>query len=549
MTLSSHVTCYNGCSYKYNLEVCIVQNQYQIFNLISLLAGAFNLVLAMVALGYRRRSPEALYLGLLMLATSIWSGAIGIQMLQVTIQAARMWLTIRMAGVVMVPVFWLLFALQFSGIKIKSYQKLLLGVIPAVSYVLFLTRGFHTWFISRIQFSEIQGYMIDLSWTLGPLYWIHFVFGYLLMIVGAYFIVQKAIQLRQYYRKQAVVLALGVLVPLAINFSAYFDLFPKVHVNYDPLGFLFAGLALTYALSQLRLFDLLPIAQEMLIDSMRDGMLVLDLNHRVVDFNPAAGEILDTGSEDLIGRSLGGLSPLATPLIEFLDSTTSGQTEISVGEDEFKTIYLVELNPLNRDGREVGKLLILKDITEQRKREHTLWEDASRDHLTGVYNRRYLSEVGSREFQRAARHGHPLSLILFDLDQFKQVNDTFGHIAGDILLKKVAEICRKATRQEDILARYGGDEFVVLCLDTDEEGALNLAERVRTEIASMTVSYQGELLDATASLGVTSLQDGEPGSMLDLVRQADKALYEAKRGGKNRVCSWNKSSLSPVVNS
>lgn len=513
-----------------------MEYQYQIFNLISLLAGAFNLVLALVALRYRRRSPEALYLGLLMLATSVWSGAIGIQMLQVTIQAARMWLAIRMAGVMMVPVFWLIFALQFSGIRIKTYQKLLLGVIPAASYMLFLTRGIQSWYIRRIQFSEIRGYMIDLSWTLGPLYWIHFVFSYLLIIAGAYFIIQKAIQLRRFYRKQAVVLALGVLVPLAINFSVYFDLFPKVHVNYDPLGFLFAGLALTYALSQLRLFDLLPIAQEMLIDSMRDGMLVLDLNRRVVDFNPAAREILDTGSDDLIGRPLSGLSPFAPSLIEFLESTSSGQIEIVGSKDESRTIYLVELNSLNRDGRDVGKLLILKDITEQRKREQSLWEDASRDHLTGVYNRRYLSEVGAREFQRAARHDHPLSLILFDLDHFKQINDTFGHVAGDILLKKVTEICRDATRQEDILARYGGDEFVILCLDTDEEGALNLAERIRTEIAQTAVAYQEELLDATASLGVTSLQDDGPGSMLELVKQADKALYEAKRGGKNRVC-------------
>ena len=536
MAISAPVTCYNGRSY--NLEVCIVEYQYQIFNLVSLLAGVFNLVLALVVFRYRRRSREALYLGLLMLASSIWTGAVGIQMLQETIPAARLWLAVRMIGVVMVPVFWLLFALRFSGIKIRDYQKLMLWVVPAAAYSLFLTRRFHTLFVRRIHFSEIQGYMIDLSWTLGPLFWVHFAYGYLLIIAGAVFILQKAFQLRQFYRRQAVALALAALVPLLINFTTYLDLFPNLHVNYDPLGFLLAGTALTYALYRLRLFDLVPIAREMVIDHMRDGMLVLDLDHRVVDLNPAARGILKLKKEDMIGKTLTGLSPASDPLLTFLQSTSSGQTEIRVDQNGSRTFYLVELNPLNRDGQKVGKLLILKDITEQRKRERSLWEDASRDHLTGVYNRRYLSEVGDREFQRASRHGHPLSLILFDLDHFKDINDSMGHVAGDVLLKSAAEVCRETIRQEDILARYGGDEFVVLCLDTDQEGALKLAERIRSEIARMAVSYQGEILEATASLGVTSLQDDEPGSMLDLIQQADKALYGAKRGGRNRVCRW-----------
>jgi len=523
-----------------------MEYQYQLFNLLALLAGGLNLVLALVALRYRKRNPEALSLGLLMLASSIWMGAYGIQMLQETIAAARLWLGIRMAGVMMVPVFWLLFALQFSGFRLKRYQTLLLGVIPAAAYLLFLTRGEHTFFIRRIHFSEIHGYMIDLSWTAGPLYWVYFMYAYLLMILGAFFVLQQAYQLRNIYRKQAVTLALGVLVPLMIDFSQYVNLLPGIQVNYDPVGFLFAGLALTFALYQLRLFDLLPIAQQTLIDSMRDGMLVLDLDHRIVDLNPSAEQILDAEEKRLIGRSISESPLFPDALAAFVETASSGQTEIDIRDEESRSTFLLELNALYRDGREIGKLLVIKDITEQRRRERSLWEDASRDHLTGVYNRRFLSEVGEREFRRAGRHGHPLSLILFDLDNFKQINDTHGHLAGDKLLKGIAEVCQEATRQEDILARYGGDEFVILCLDTSREGACDLAERIRSEVEQAVISYQGQGLEVTASLGVTTLEDDDPQSIVDLIEQADQALYQAKRGGRNQVSCWEKSAVEAV---
>ena len=515
-----------------------MEYQYQIFNIIALLASGLNLVLALIALRYRNRSPEAFYLGLLLMSASIWTGAVGIQMLQETIGAARVWLAIRMAGVVMVPVFWLLFSFQFSGIYIKSFQKLAIGVIPVVAYFLFLTRGGHNVFVRRIHFSEIQGYLIDLRWVMGPLFWIHFAYGYLLIIAGAVIIFQKALQLRRLYRKQAAALVVGVLIPLAINFSTYLNLFPNLHVNYDPVGFLLAGLALSFALYRLRLFNLLPVAQRMVVDNMRDGMLVLDMHHRIMDHNPAARYILNARGEHLIGQSLSEYSHFAEPLLDFMQSTSSGQIEISIGEGESQVVYQVELTPLHREGKKVGKLLILKDITEQQKRERLLWEDASRDHLTGVYNRRYLFEVGNREIQRAIRHGYPLSLILFDIDNYKQVNDTFGHLAGDKLLKDVASTCQETIRQEDILARYGGDEFVILSLDADQEGALELAERIRKKVDHSSIFYEGERLGVTASLGVTSLADDAPKSVPDLIKQADDALFQAKRGGRNQVCLW-----------
>jgi diguanylate cyclase (GGDEF)-like protein len=164
-------------------------------------------------------------------------------------------------------------------------------------------------------------------------------------------------------------------------------------------------------------------------------------------------------------------------------------------------------------------------------------QQAVTDELTGLANRRQFYEVLGREFERAHRFGTPLSLVLLDIDDFKRINDThpMKHLAGDAVLGAVAAAIAGHTRDIDLAARYGGEEFAVLLPQTDREGAVNLAERLRVDIAERLVSFGGEEgLSVTASFGVASgpLEDQ---TQLDLIAAADNALYASKRAGKNRV--------------
>jgi diguanylate cyclase (GGDEF)-like protein len=164
-------------------------------------------------------------------------------------------------------------------------------------------------------------------------------------------------------------------------------------------------------------------------------------------------------------------------------------------------------------------------------------QQAVTDELTGLANRRQFYEVLGREFERAHRFGTPLSLVLLDIDDFKRINDThpMKHLAGDAVLGAVAAAIAGHTRDIDLAARYGGEEFAVLLPQTDREGAVNLAERLRVAIAERLVSFGGEEgLSVTASFGVASgpLDDQ---TQLDLIAAADNALYASKRAGKNRV--------------
>lgn len=190
------------------------------------------------------------------------------------------------------------------------------------------------------------------------------------------------------------------------------------------------------------------------------------------------------------------------------------------------------------DKIQVGDSIILKfsyqdDLEETFQRR--LYESALQDSLTGIYNKRYFMEQLNLELGFARRHQARLALLLFDLDHFKSINDTYGHAAGDHVLREMANAVSVVIRREDIFARYGGEEFVVLSRSTDIVSARVVAERIRRTVAGHAFVYEQHPLRVTVSVGVAAYPDIDVRSDEDLVVAADQALYQAKRGGRNRV--------------
>lgn len=170
------------------------------------------------------------------------------------------------------------------------------------------------------------------------------------------------------------------------------------------------------------------------------------------------------------------------------------------------------------------------DITERVKLEEELRKTATTDKLTKAYNRVKFEEIVAVEMERARRYNRPLSMLIFDIDNFKDVNDTYGHLAGDYALKSIADIVRSQMRKINHLIRWGGDEFVVIPVETDLEGARVLSERIREAIESFDFDEAGKI---TVSIG-TALFD-EADTEDDFLKRADDALYKAKEAGGNRV--------------
>lgn len=185
--------------------------------------------------------------------------------------------------------------------------------------------------------------------------------------------------------------------------------------------------------------------------------------------------------------------------------------------------------------RAVGEnhLLVFWDISEEKRLEDQLRRFAETDALTGVYNRRHLREHGTIALQTCLHTGETASLLMLDLDHFKHINDLFGHVYGDIVLKTIADRCRKVLRPTDLLARYGGEEFAILLPHTGMETARAIAERLRNAVSAEPIIAQNQSINVTVSIGIALATSD---SNLDsLIEQADHQLYAAKLGGRNRI--------------
>lgn len=178
---------------------------------------------------------------------------------------------------------------------------------------------------------------------------------------------------------------------------------------------------------------------------------------------------------------------------------------------------------------------VIQDVTKRKELEWRLEYEARTDALTGCATRRYFLEQAHKEFSRSQRHERELSVLMVDLDHFKQVNDTYGHHAGDVTLKKFAEACGHTLRQEDLTGRLGGEEFAVLLVDAGNEKAFEVAERLREAVAAVEIPVENhEAIHVTASIGVATLGTADA-NIEAILERADQALYRAKGAGRNRV--------------
>lgn len=165
----------------------------------------------------------------------------------------------------------------------------------------------------------------------------------------------------------------------------------------------------------------------------------------------------------------------------------------------------------------------------------TLYTGAMRDGLTGAFQKRYLLDRLQREIAYCRRHGRRFSLLLLDLDHFQEINETYGHVAGDHLLKNLARMMAECMRAEDVLARFGGEEFAVLLMGCEDEDAVAFAERLRRRVAERPVTYGQARIPVTISAGVVTFRRPLHLNAEDLIAEADSYLYRAKQNGRNRV--------------
>ncbi|MGE0871979.1 MAG: diguanylate cyclase [Kofleriaceae bacterium] len=203
-----------------------------------------------------------------------------------------------------------------------------------------------------------------------------------------------------------------------------------------------------------------------------------------------------------------------------------------VNENRIKTQQLSDSDQV-RFGDAIYKFLSGSNI--ESAYHEAIHNMAIQDGMTGIHNKRYFTEFLDREIAVCSRHGHPLTLVMFDVDHFKAINDTYGHLAGDAVLKDLATRIRPRIRREDLFARYGGEEFACVLPSTALPGGIVFAEHLRTIIEERPCAFDAQQIKFTISLGVTTLHRETGVDPATLIKRADEHLYTAKRSGRNRV--------------
>lgn len=264
---------------------------------------------------------------------------------------------------------------------------------------------------------------------------------------------------------------------------------------------------------------------------------ILSLASLFMDFFCGSGETLLLG---LIESNVQRFGFAETLDINEMTRTIQDQAEEVLPLFEFRiTEEINYLQMIEEARKELINLSsdFLNDLLEQRKQIEELSKKATRDGLTGLVNHLFFNEVLDKEIQRCCRYSFPLSLVMGDIDHFKTVNDSKGHLAGDSVLQSVAHCLKNCLRESDSIARYGGEEFAIILPETNLSNARVAAERMRKTVQALQPEFQNTTVPVTMSFGIASWSDQDDAVKNDLIQKADQALYRAKQSGRNKCCT------------
>jgi len=505
--------------------------------LLMILSGCVTLFLGGWSVKYIKTYGSRSFTAL-MLCISCYTIGYGFELSSTTLEEALFWNNFQYIGTSLIPALYIIFALRYVGknsiLTPEFYTAVY--VIPVITFLLQLTSSSHNFYYID-PYIIVSNHASFLRYSKGPWHYVHMGYINFTLAIGSMLFFNFMRRSAPLFRKQAAIMLAGSLVPwiaLLANLSgATFK-----GVDFTPISITLTAPIWAIALFRYRLFDLSPVARGFVFESMRDGIIVLNLEHRVVDYNPMAGVIFPELDRNNIGISVNAVFKNYPEICRFVETDETGYGYINMIKNigGLANHFKVHLSPLlNLRRTQRGHLLIAYNISEQVRLMDEMHRIASTDELTGIHNRRHFIELAKKEISRSARFKHNISLIIFDIDHFKGINDKYGHLEGDKALNHVVDIIKIEIRDIDIFGRFGGEEFVILLPETEIESAHKLALRLCRVLAESRLILQKTDVSITASFGVSGRSIESTSDLEILLRDADEALYRAKNSGRNRV--------------
>lgn len=463
---------------------------------------------------------------------AIWALGSACELLATSLEGKVFCANIEYVAICFIPVAWLAVAVDYAGHRdwLNRWRLLGLSVIPITTLTLLWTDDLHHLMRSTI-WLDTSGSLDIVGRTWGPWFWIHSVYSYGLLLASVAVLLRVCLTAPPLYRRQPLALLAGSLAPLAAH--VVFMCFPKSGPawDYTAVSFIFGGIVIAWGLFRVRLFNLVPVARHALVEGMSDGVLVLDEADRVVDLNKSAQTLVGKPAKQILARPLAECWP-AWSQIGAPYAAGASRAQLRLGSEGETRHFAAEWSPLTRRDFVMGRLVVLRDVTERVLMEESLRQQALTDGLTGLPNRALFMARLDDAIRQARRHSDkPFAVMVLDLDRFKLINDSIGHLAGDVLLQSVAGKLKRCVREVDTVARMGGDEFMILLHEiSSTRDLLPILARIQEELR-MPVHFRQQEMTAGSSVGVV-LWDPSYDDPEDLLRAADTAMYQAKEAGR-----------------
>lgn len=522
-------------------------------------SAAVALVLGSLAFSYRHATRAAEPFAAMLAGEVIWSGAMALSWSVPTAAEQVAWQGIANLGSVVLSAGFLGFALVVAGRSDWRTLPRLFAVFapPALLAVVGLLNP------ADLFYREIVGYSVGPTMIHvgrpGPLYWLFVIVLFAYVITGLILMMRVLLSSVGVRRTQAAIVFAGWAIPFIASITFVFGYRPLGQFDVTPVAFIITGVVWFMALLRGRLLDIAPLARDELVQHMDDGFIVVDARNRIVDTNRAAERLANVSAREVRGMDASAIlgafegangmlvgpepwSGVAPVLVDgdvrYVDCDVRSLAT-GLGNPDAHLIMLHDVTELKRNEKRLEDLnreleVSLRESGQLRAR---LREQATRDHLTGLHNRRYLDECLVREIARGGRSVLPVAVLMLDIDHFKQVNDTYSHSAGDAALRAVSRALLEDARAGDTVARFGGEEFVIVMPEAGKADAFQRAEEIRQRISETSVDLIEYVFSLTVSIGVAEFpSDGMTAE--EIITACDSAMYRAKESGRNTTVAF-----------
>ncbi|HWQ29438.1 MAG TPA: diguanylate cyclase, partial [Negativicutes bacterium] len=479
----------------------------------------------------KSKSSYAKALGLLSIVLQVYLLGYLMEINSESLQTMIFWNKIQYFGIPFFPALWLMVSMLYTGRGryLQGLGGFVIFAVPLTTFIVRMTNDWHHLYYTDIELQYFLGMKLMLL-SKGPWYLVQTAYVLIILILCTLFYFQRYRKSIGYERMQFRLLLIGSVLPYIALILSTINI-GEVGIDYTALMLPPCILLINLALTRYNFMEIKVLARDRVFEDGEAGLILLNRFYRIVDFNAASVLFLKWFDVQIIKEEQ--LELLLKDQKDLLDCIKGSEDNIFhlIVEGEARYVS-VNVRYVQNEEEKAGLLITLEDVTERELLKQRLIEMASIDELSGLNNRRRFREYAEAAFQRALRYHEHVSVLMLDIDYFKRINDSFGHLIGDDVIRTFSEMLSAAFRGTDIVGRMGGEEFAVVMLNSDAAKACQKAEHFRQAVEGRNMSFGQQQINVTVSIGVAEFSEETP-NLDALINRADSALYEAKRNGRN----------------